>query len=110
MATALEPSGGTANLAASAQALEVARAIIHFLSSIRTIDSVVRIGASATGGILTFWVMQHEEQLDDGERIFDGEYELRRTVGPIALDVRVIPLAEIPESALPPMDLLFERP
>lgn len=85
------------------------RAFARFLSGVRTVESVKKVVSSTDGVNLQVWVLMREDIAEDFDRVFDFEYDLRRAVGPVPIDVRVVPLSEVDEAKLPPTETILER-
>ena len=50
-------------------ASDIAQALLHFLSGIRSTPSVEEVAYSIDGGQLNMWVLQSSEELEDAEQI-----------------------------------------
>ncbi len=106
MALASSPSTSPEGLVLPA---EVIRAVVQFLSGVHSIASVQHVAASSDSTQTQIWILMSKEVLDDERRVYDLEYDLRRSIGAVPLNVHVIPLSEIDPTSLPPTETLFER-
>ena len=90
-------------------ASNIAQALLHFLSGIRSIPSVEKVAYSSDGGQLDIWVLQSSEELEDAEQIYLLERAMRQRASLLPLTVHVVPLSEVSEANLPPTHTLHER-
>jgi hypothetical protein len=82
--------------------------LLGLIAGVWAIPVVRRIGVAYAGGQADLWVLMREEARADEDQIalLEREY-LQSESAPFEL--HVVPLGEIDEELLPPMDLILER-
>jgi hypothetical protein len=83
--------------------------LLRLFGAICSIPSVRRVGITLDGGPLDLWVFTQGETEEDEQRIYLHVRAYRAVPSAAALDLHLIPLDEVDESLLPPVDILFER-
>lgn len=96
-------------LPAQQAALGPLTAFAGFLTALHGIESVRRVGVSSGGPSLDVWVLQEAENIEDARTIYGLDYDVRRSVGMLPIEVHVIPLSEVDRNTLPEMQVIFER-
>jgi hypothetical protein len=107
MAVADPPQAHSA--AAASAAAESAQALTGFISALWALNSVKRLGVSQDRGKFDFWVLMAEEVLPEAERVFRVHREFRESARVFPFSLHVVPLSEVDEASLPPLQILFER-
>ena|ERR1700687_810017 len=90
-------------------AAESLQALTAFLSALWAINSIRRVGVSQGRGKFDIWALMAEEKLADAERVFLLHRQFRESVRVVPFALHVVPLSEIDEGSLPPLQVLFER-
>ena len=83
--------------------------VLKLLTSLWTIPEITRIGLSADGLRVTVWAFTAKEDMDAESRVYALERQFLNSAPMTALNVQVVPLSDVPESALPPYETIIER-
>src|SRR6266536_4539178 len=83
--------------------------LLRLFGAVCSIPSVRRVGITWDGGSLDFWVFAHGATEEDEQRLYLHLRAYRAIPSTAAVDLHFIPLDEMDENLLPPVDILFER-
>ena len=108
-ATAHQPRASRAGPVLPPEALELLGPLVRLATGLWSIPSVSRIGTSVAGGVLEVWVFMREESLDDEAQISSLERDFQNAVGRFPFDLHVIPLDQVDEANVPPVEIILER-
>ena len=112
MAIAPERSGGQATGELRLPDREWAREygpLLSFLIRVWQVAQVVRLGLTSGGGRLTVWAFLDKDDAAAEGAILDAERAYLNATRPFPFDVRVVPLSDVAEGMLPPVEILLER-
>jgi hypothetical protein len=93
----------------SAVAPEPPGPLLRLFGAVCSIPSVRRVGITWDGGSLDFWVFTRAATVEDEQRLYLHLRAYRAMPSTPALDLHFIPLDEVDENLLPPVEILFER-
>src|SRR4051812_18175508 len=85
-------------------------AFTAFVRTLLAIKPVRRIDTAQDLGHAHWWLFVDDDADEILDQIYGAEFQLRRAIGAVALDVWIIPLSDsVDLSTLPRADTLFER-
>lgn len=93
----------------SSVAAEPPSPLLRLFGAICSIASVRWVGVTLDGGSLDLWVFTRGETEADEQRIYLHLRAYRAIPGTAALDLHLVPLDEMDETVVLPVDVLFER-
>ena len=83
--------------------------VLRFLSALRPVPSIQRVGYSSDDVAHHVWVFLREEILSDAQHIYALADEHLYDPDLIPLRVHVVPLSEVDQRQLPPIETIFDR-
>jgi len=83
--------------------------LIRLITGVWTLSSVSKIGVSSDSRVLEVWAFMRDENAEDEARIWDFERQYRNSVGAYPFELHVIPLDQIDEETLPPVETPLDR-
>ena len=112
MAVAPERSGGKAAGELRLPDREWAREygpLLSLLVRIWQVPQVGRLGLTSGGGRLTVWAFLEKDDAEAEGAISDAERAYLNATVPHPFEVQVVPLSDVAEGMLPPVEILLER-
>ncbi len=93
----------------SAEQLRGYAPLVRLLTVIWSVPEVLRLGLSTGGENVTVWAFMAEDNAEAESRISLAEREFLNSGTATVFEVQVVPLSDVPETAIPPYDLILER-